>query len=170
MGTIELQKTLFRRVGGGPKHSKSTRPALFAKFRSLSGEYLGNPWADFGSVNCVGKVFSMAWRKVLSDFWSDVKRTSYRWNNKNITRSVDFLHKLCKLGPWIGLYCCFYLGFVLWASIPSHRALIHPSTTIFSEVGNFDLSRRRPFWKWPLESYAQGSQLDSLQKWSPGDL
>ena len=39
-----------------------------------------------------------------------------------------FFHKLCKLAPQIGYNCCFYIIFVLWASIPFYRALIHAST------------------------------------------
>ena len=63
---LPIQQALVLRIGGLPKHSKFTRAALYPKFRSFSGEYLGNQWADFGSVNCVGKVFSRALRKVRS--------------------------------------------------------------------------------------------------------
>ena len=124
----------------------------------FASEYLGNPWADFGSVKSIGKVFSRAWRKVQSDFWSDLKQTSYSRFSHNLARSDEFPHKLCKLGPWIWYYGIFSFGFVMWASIPFHRALIHVSTAIFSEVGNFDLMLRRPFWKWP-KKWVAGSKI-----------
>ena len=103
----------------------------------------------------------MAWRKVPSDFWSDVEQTSYRWNNKNITRSVVFLHKLCKLGHWIGLYCCFYLGFVLWASIPFIWAIIHLSMSIVSKVSIFRYT--------PVQSVLYGTvpEYPVAQFWAP---
>ena len=60
--------------GSRPKGFKSTPAALFfTKFRIFSGEYLGNCWADFGSVSCVGNVGKVFSRKVLSDFLSDLK-------------------------------------------------------------------------------------------------
>ena len=61
-------------VGRARSHLKGPKPIwtdFFGKFRSFTGLYLWNGLADFGSVNCVGKIFSRAWRKVLSDFRFD---------------------------------------------------------------------------------------------------
>ena len=62
LGTIKWQQTLVIRVGTRSKPSKSIWAALFSKFRPLSGEYLWNRWANFGSVNCVRNVFLRAVR------------------------------------------------------------------------------------------------------------
>ena len=57
---------------GGPTNcSKQTGTALFGVFRTSYGEYLRNGWADFGSVNCVGKVIKRASRKVQMEFRFD---------------------------------------------------------------------------------------------------
>ena len=131
-------------------HPSSTFPKIPALLGQISREPLGIFW-----------VCKKHWKGIFESlkegairFWSDLKRTSYSQFSRNIIRLDNFLHKLCKLAPWIGQDGNFYLGFVLLTSIPFHRALIHVSTTIFSEVENFDMMLRRHF---------QNSQKKGLQ-------
>ena len=69
---------------------------------------------------------------------------------KKSVRASIFCKHFANFTPEYGFFCFSYLGFMLWASLPFHRALIHASTTILGEVmkfDRFDRTRRRPFWK-----------------------
>ena len=49
---------------------------------------------------------------------------------KKSVRASIFCKHFANFTPEYGFFCFSYLGFMLWASLPFHRALIHASTTI----------------------------------------
>ena len=54
----------IKRAKSDPSYQNLTQGAHFAIFHTLSGLYLWNRLVDFGSVNCIGKVFFRALRRV----------------------------------------------------------------------------------------------------------